>query len=71
MKATISEIVPERLNVSYVAFSFDPPPSGLGRLLPHILLQTSHCGDITRVERPMAPVDSLLTATDDRCPALR
>jgi hypothetical protein len=32
MKATISEIVPESLNVSFVAFSFDPPPSGLGRL---------------------------------------
>jgi hypothetical protein len=30
MKAAISEIVPERLNVSYVAFSFNPPPSGLG-----------------------------------------
>jgi hypothetical protein len=25
-----------------------------GRLLAHVLLQTSHCCDITGVERPMA-----------------
>jgi hypothetical protein len=43
MKATISEIVPERLNVSYVAFSFDPPPSGLVHLA---LLQSITATDL-------------------------
>jgi hypothetical protein len=51
MKATISEIVPKRLNVSYVAFSFDPHPPvlaesaendsqklSLGPMLPELLV---------------------------------
>jgi hypothetical protein len=41
MKVTISEIVPKRLNVSYVAFSFDPPPSGLGRKLAYMTARNS------------------------------
>jgi Gp49-like protein DUF891 len=36
MKATISEIVPERLNVSYVAFSFDPPAGSNWRVVYRI-----------------------------------
>jgi hypothetical protein len=33
----------------------------LGRLLPHVLLNTGRWGDITRVERPMDQVDPKLT----------
>ena len=47
------------------------PLTRLGRLLPHVPLQTGRCGDITGVERPMCQVDPFQSSVTGRFAAFR
>jgi len=54
--------LPNAVNGSYVAAHLEPLVAAFGRVLPQVLLQTSHCADITRVQHPLAQVDPKLSS---------